>query len=501
MPINLIYSVIKHKNKLAIGFDNELLVYLKKDMNYFRTTTTCSSNIRECNDTSDTKSTKNIVLMGRRTWDSIPVNRRPLKDRINIILTNDKSKHNLNENSQNNKEYYTDMSGFLNFYKITNPNVFVIGGGKIYNYFINNIEFPPDKVYITEINNYKLNIEPNVFVDCLNESYKLVSVSQKYYESFKDQQVDFRFLVYKYYPNFITEEHKYLDLCKNVIENGIERDDRTGVGTISSFGNQLHFDISESLPVLTTKRVAWKHCIEELLWFMRGDTDARILQKRGVKIWDGNTSRQFLDSRGLNNYEQGILGAGYGWQWRFFGAKYDTNLADTSKIDTSKIGGFDQLQYILDEIKYNPNSRRIMMCYWNPPDFEKTALLPCHYSTQFYVRTNKKEKYLDCHFVMRSNDLGCGTSFNLMSYAVLTYIIALKSDMKPGKLVYTCSDTHIYKNHVEQIKEQLSRECRPFPQLIINPEVKNKPIDKIVLEDFDLVGYFPHPGIKMPMAI
>jgi thymidylate synthase len=267
------------------------------------------------------------------------------------------------------------------------------------------------------------------------------------------------------------------------------------------FGHQISFDISQSIPLFTTKRVPWKSCIEELLWFMRGDTDAKILQHKGVHIWDGNTSREFLDSRGLQHYDAGILGAGYGWQWRFFGANYSQAFADTSEIDRSKIGGFDQLAYVENELRTNPFSRRIMMSYWNPTDFDKTSLLPCHFTCQFYVTERYGERYLSCHFVMRSNDLFLGNPFNIFSYAVLTYILAMRCDMKPDRLVYSVGDAHIYKNHLEQVAEQLHRSPRPFPKLRLNSEVRTKSIDNITVDDFDIVGYFPHPSIRAPMAI
>jgi thymidylate synthase len=241
--------------------------------------------------------------------------------------------------------------------------------------------------------------------------------------------------------------------------------------------------------------------VEELLWFCRGDTDAKILQKKGIKIWDGNTSREFLDNRGLYHYDEGILGAGYGWQIRFQGAKYSQNFADTSKCDTSLIGGFDQLAYIENLLKTDPFSRRIMMCYWNPSDFDKTALLPCHYSIQFYVTEEKGERYLSSHFIMRSNDVFLGNPVNISSYSVLTYILALKCNMKPKELVYSCSDTHIYRNHITQVKEQLSRTCMPFPKLKLDDSIKNKDWPDITINDFELIGYFSHPSIKAPMAI
>ena len=503
MTINLISCVANYKNKLAIGRNNGLLFRLKEDLEFFRKITSESLS-------KDSKLHKNVLLMGRKTWFSIPRERRPLKNRINLVLTNDKDLLNLSRfpgysfNPKFDKTvYFLTYKQFVSFYKITNANVFVIGGNQIYNLFLNNSKdyLIPSKVYLTEVYDYKpeKSLEPDVFMDNLRQNYKLISYSEKKRDNSSD--LSFRFLEYRNFPGYKSEENKYLDLAKYVIENGNVRPDRTGVGTTSIFGNQLHFDISECVPLLTTKRVPWKHCIEELLWFMRGDTDAKILQNKGVKIWDGNTSREFLDSRGLYHYEPGILGAGYGWQWRFFGGKYSQAFANTKDLDTSKIGGFDQLEYVIDLLKTDPFSRRIMMCYWNPPDFEKTALLPCHYSVQFYVEERDNQKYLCCLFNMRSNDFLLGNPFNIFSYAVLTYIISMKCDMKPGKLIYSGGDIHIYNNHIEQINEQLSRDPRPLPKLKLNPDVKTKRIQDISIDDFEVIGYFPHPFIKAPMAV
>lgn len=317
-------------------------------------------------------------------------------------------------------------------------------------------------------------------------------------------------LVYKF--NISPEkfpENGYLDLCSYILEHGEIREDRTGTGTIGIFGTQLHFDIKDTIPLLTTKRVAWRHCIQELLWFLRGDTDAKILQEQGVRIWDGNTSREFLDSRGLVDYDEGILGPGYGWQWRFFGTPYDQKYADTSKIDRNEIcSGVDQIEHVIREIQENPFSRRLLVSAWNPTDLKMTALPPCHFGFQFYVEKaipHEKEEdprnFLNCHFMMRSNDLGCGFAFNLFSYSVLTYIIAMKCDLRPGKLVYTCSDAHIYLDHVEMLNEQLKRTPRPSPKLVLNEAIRDKPLEEITLGDFELFGYFPHPPIKMKMAV
>jgi thymidylate synthase len=292
------------------------------------------------------------------------------------------------------------------------------------------------------------------------------------------------------------QEYTYLNLMKRVVENGKHREDRTSTGTISVFGEQMRFDISECLPVLTTKFVPWKSCIKELLWFLKGQTDVSILQKEGVKIWDGNTTREFLDKRGLTHLAEGDLGEGYGYQWRHFGAEYKTCKDDYTGQ------GFDQIQFIIDELKSNPFSRRMYMTSWNASRLHNMALPPCHLSAQFYVDIDKDGvKHLSCQMYQRSVDTFLGCPWNIMSYATLTYILATICDMKPRELIMCLGDTHIYSNHVEQVKEQLSRTPYPFPKLVVNPNIKNKKIEDITMEDFELVGYEYHPAIKAKMAV
>jgi len=505
MPINIIACVTNYKNRLAIGANNALLFKLQKDMEFFK-------NITMTNLSTNSKIDQNVVLMGRKTWFSISRERRPLKNRLNLILTNDphllrmSPLPNLSFHKLNKSVYFLTFEQFVKFYKVINPNVYVIGGSEIYDLFLkknylDQDNLKPERVYLTEVYNYKPEptLEPDSFMTPLDNSYKLISVSEKEYD--KAYDLHYRFLQYKYNENWILSEQQYLELAKTILENGNSRPDRTGVGTISSFGHRMEFDISETVPLLTTKRVPWRSCIEELLWFIRGDTDSKILQRRGVKIWDGNTSREFLDSRGLYHYDVGILGKGYGWQWRFFGANYSQAFADTSYIDRNKIGGFDQIAYIENLLKTDPFSRRIMMSYWNPPDFDKTSLLPCHFSCQFYVTERNGERYLSCLFNMRSNDLFLGNPFNIFSYAVLTYILAIRCDMKPDRLIYMGGDVHIYQNHIDQMKQQLERTPRSLPKLILNDDIKYKQFDEMTISDFEIVGYFPHSPIRAQMAV
>ncbi|XP_033157481.1 thymidylate synthase [Drosophila mauritiana] len=287
------------------------------------------------------------------------------------------------------------------------------------------------------------------------------------------------------------DEMNYLDLLRHIIANGEQRMDRTEVGTLSVFGSQMRFDMRNSFPLLTTKRVFFRAVAEELLWFVAGKTDAKLLQAKNVHIWDGNSSREFLDKMGFTGRAVGDLGPVYGFQWRHFGAQYGTCDDDYSGK------GIDQLRQVIDTIRNNPSDRRIIMSAWNPLDIPKMALPPCHCLAQFYVSEQRGE--LSCQLYQRSADMGLGVPFNIASYALLTHMIAHVTGLKPGDFVHTMGDTHVYLNHVEPLKEQLERTPRPFPKLIIKRQVQD--IEDFRFEDFEIVDYNPHPKIKMEMAV
>lgn len=286
-------------------------------------------------------------------------------------------------------------------------------------------------------------------------------------------------------------EHEYLNLVKKILAEGKPREDRTGTGTISLFGAQMRFSLRETFPLLTTKRVFFRGVLEELLWFIQGSTNSKLLSEKNVKIWDDNGSREFLDSRGLTENEAGDLGPVYGFQWRHFGAEYGNCHQDYSGQ------GVDQLQTVIDQIRRDPDSRRIIMSAWNPPDLPKMALPPCHVLSQFYVQDGE----LSCQLYQRSADMGLGVPFNIASYALLTCMLAEVCGLKPGDFVHTIGDAHVYKNHVDALKIQIAREPRPLPTLSIKRLGEIKEIDEFKFEDFELIGYKPHPSIKMKMAV
>lgn len=309
------------------------------------------------------------------------------------------------------------------------------------------------------------------------------------------------------------EEQAYLDLCARIIAEGEHRPDRTGTGTKSLFAPpQLRFDLSnDTFPLLTTKRVFSKGVIHELLWFVAGSTDASILSEKGVKIWEGNGSRLFLDSLGLHDRREGDLGPVYGFQWRHFGAEYKDCDADYTGQ------GVDQLADVIKKLKTNPYDRRIIMSAWNPPDFPKMALPPCHVFCQFYVNfpndfpessAVKQPKRsvrpkLSCLLYQRSCDMGLGVPFNIASYALLTKMIAHVVDMDCGEFIHTLGDAHVYLDHIEALQEQIERTPRTFPKLKIKEERKDeiKTIDDFRFEDFEISDYTPYPPIKMKMSV
>ena len=261
----------------------------------------------------------------------------------------------------------------------------------------------------------------------------------------------------------------YLDLMREIRETGIQKEDRTGTGTLSIFGAQLRFDLSEGFPLLTTKKVHLKSIIHELLWFIAGDTNIKYLKENGVTIWD-----EWADANG-------DLGPVYGHQWRSW----------------PKAGGgsIDQLEKIISEIQSNPDSRRLIVSAWNVGEIEKMALAPCHTFFQFYVAGGK----LSCQLYQRSADFFLGVPFNIASYALLTLMVAQVCKLKPGDFVHTFGDCHLYLNHLEQTDEQLSRAPRPLPIMKINPNIQN--MEDFKYEDFELISYDPHPAIKAPVAI
>lgn len=292
------------------------------------------------------------------------------------------------------------------------------------------------------------------------------------------------------YHRYQTHELLYLDLLSHVLNHGELRSDRTGVGTLSVFGPQIEFDLQKGFPVLTTKRLTFSHILHEVLWYLSGATDITYLNEHRVHVWDGNTTREFLDKRGLVDYPAGTTGPLYGFQWRHFGGDFR---------DVKQSPGIDQLARLLSILRTDPCSRRMYMSAWNPLDLDKMCLEPCHVSFQLYVREGT---FLDGKLYMRSNDLFLGAPWNIAAYALLLHMFAHLSGYTPGKLVYTLGDAHIYQSHIDAVRQQLSRPVRPFPRLSIADETKSiRDWSDFQSEHFHLESYHPHPWIRAEMAV
>ncbi len=261
----------------------------------------------------------------------------------------------------------------------------------------------------------------------------------------------------------------YHELLQHILQNGAEKTDRTGTGTLSVFGHQMRFNLQEGFPLVTTKKIHWKSVVYELLWFLRGDTNIQYLKQNGVSIWD-----EWADA-------EGNLGPVYGKQWRSW--------------ETRDGRVIDQIHEAVNQIKHNPDSRRILVSAWNVGEIDQMALMPCHALFQFYVANGA----LSCQLYQRSADVFLGVPFNIASYALLTHMVAHVCGLKVGEFVWTGGDTHLYSNHLEQVNKQLGRDIRPLPTLRLNPEILD--ILDFSFDDIHLIGYDPHPGIKAPVAV
>jgi thymidylate synthase len=291
------------------------------------------------------------------------------------------------------------------------------------------------------------------------------------------------------------EETRYLNLIRHILNSGCSADDRTGDGTIKVVGTQVRFSLSNTnkelvMPLITTKRTFWKGVAIELWWFITGQTDSKILADLNVHIWDGNSSREFLDKYNLAHFEEGDCGPIYGFQWRHWGVKYE------GKGVCYEGKGVDQLANVIEQIKIDPESRRHIVTAWNPDTVPETPLPPCHFAFQFVV---EQKKYLSCVVTMRSCDVGLGLPFNVASYALLTHIVAQITKLEAKEVIVNMADTHIYKPHIEALQQQIERQPFPFPTIKFKKEFKT--IDDFKWDDVELCNYQSHPPIKMKMSI
>lgn len=408
---------------------------------------------------------KNIVIMGRNTWESLPKNKLP--DRIPIIVSS-----TMNKCTNQNYFVVKNFNQAINISKnMPHYKVWVIGGKQLYSEAFNH--------YLCG-NIYHSIIPEEIEVD--DDTLELKVPEHNKIESNIINNIKFNTCE-------LTGEVQYLRLLSKILNKGELRQTRNSK-TWSLFNETLTFDLQKGFPLLTTKKMFWKGIVEELLFFIRGDTNTKHLEEKGVNIWKGNTSQEFIDKLGLP-YKEGDMGVLYGWNWRHFGAEYkDCNTDYTGK-------GFDQLKKIIDEIKNNPNSRRILMTDFNPAIAHLGVLYPCHsLILQFYIRENK---YLDVKMYQRSVDSFLGLPFNISSTGLLLHIISKLTNKTAGRITLTLGDCHIYESHKEQVERQLKRLPYDLPEIEI-PDFKNlEEVENSKLEDYKIKNYNCHKGIKAQM--
>jgi dihydrofolate reductase / thymidylate synthase len=483
-----IIAGVDKNNSLGNGYKLPWKVF-SEDMNWFKK-----------------KTLNNTVVMGRKTYDSM--NSIKLKDRMNIVLTSTPERY------FNYKDTHTFVSNFDDATKLKRQNdLYVIGGADLYNQTITNPNC--DEIFLTRVNtscDYKHDsystcdymkdkVDKKVYFPHLSaEDYYLSNIIEHgdcMIKRHDNCNIDTTYEILHYKrllketTNTYHGEKGYLNAIKDIMTKGIDRNDRTGVGTRSLFGLNFRYDLQLGFPLLTTKRMFSRGIFEELLWFLNGHTNVKLLQDNDVHIWDGNSSREYLDKIGLTSRKVGDAGPIYGHQFRHFGAKY-------VDCHTSYKGqGIDQLQYVIDLIKNDPESRRMIINLWNPVDLNAMALPPCHILYHFWI---SEGKYVHCSMLQRSGDMGLGVPFNIASASLLTHIIANLTGLVAKELVHTINDAHIYNNHIDALKTQLTLTARPFPKLRIIDRCQ-KSVEDFNSYDFVLHGYTPHPTIKMDMAV
>ena len=458
--------ILATDNNGGIGLNNNIPWDFSKDMEFFR-------NITKSNNIFD----KSIVIMGRKTMESLP--KKYLPQRINIVISS-----TLNTNSNDKYSCVTSFQKALttayniNGGSYTN-NIWVIGGAQIYQQAFRH----PDLHMI-----YHTRIDDIFECDTKVELPKTKTLNTVLVTDTNKKTNNIHNLYFHIKKPIYNGEIQYIKLLENVLLTGEKRVTRNGT-TVSVFGKELSFDVSDSFPLLTTKRMFWKGIVEELLFFIRGDTNSSNLSQKGVRIWEGNTTREFLDNLGppCNKYQVGDMGPMYGYQWRFFNKPYNT---------PTNIKGIDQLTNLINEIKNNPSSRRLLMTDYNPSQVSQGVLYPCHsLILQFYV----KESYLSVKMYQRSADLFLGLPFNIASTTLLLYIIASLTNLKPDHVSISLGDCHIYNEHIEAVSKQLSRLPYNLPKLQM-PNFKTiKEVEASVLEDYKIIDYEHHPGIKAQM--
>jgi len=480
MQINLI---VCFDSKFGIAKNGNIPWKYHEDLKLFKFITTNTLNPK----------LKNVLIMGRLTAESL---KNPLKDRINYVITNNNDKKELLESR--GFKCFPDIETAIKSCSNEIENIFLIGGVEIYNWGFKNYK--------------KIN---KIFTSIIKKDYNCDKFFNKnllnYYFSYDSKEdtdlVDFVFRIWSQKKN--NEEVAYLNLLAEIRDNGHKRQTRNAI-TYSGFGKTLTFDLSNSFPLLTTKKMFLRGIFEELKFFLLGQTNNKILKDKGVHIWDGNTNKEFIEKCGLP-YEEDDMGPMYGYQWRHFNAEYTDSNTDYTNM------GYDQLEDVIKLIKTDPFSRRILMTSYNPAQSKLGVLYPCHgISIQFYVEEINNKYYLNCLMNQRSGDAFLGIPFNISSYALLVYIlcnhinctdgILNNQTINPGKLMMVFCDIHIYEQHIEAVNKQIERNPYLFPQLNINYEIKNfsnkneeGSINNLEFSNLEIINYNSYDSIKAAM--
>ena len=478
----------------GIGHEGKLPWSIKPDMRRFREITTTAPTGR-----------KNAIVMGRKTYESLP---NPLPDRYNVVLTHDQ------RDSTSNVTYTTWQDLEQTLARLDPHRVFIIGGAEIYRLAME--QLPIQRMYITEVFNSSGGVVP---CDTMFPKYDPLAIMNSLKEHLiVDQVSDFHFdqpsgLHYRYVTyttlagqlgpcRYINPEQQYLGIMMDILTKGIERGDRTGTGTISLFSTTQRYNLQHGFPLSTTKRMFFRAIYEELALYISGKTDNHILQEKNIHIWDGNTSREFLDKRGLTHYPEGDMGETYGFNFRHYGGEYVNCIKDYPEGY-----GYDQIANLVHLLRTDPTSRRLIINLWNPATQHKAALPACLMMYQFYV--NPHAKTLSCQIYLRSSDYFLANSWNACTGALLTHMLCNLEgiDLVPGELIVQTGDTHLYKTHLTQVNENLSRQPFLPCQLVISgsnngvSSEKRKSLSDFKFEDMKLIGYRAHPNIPAPMAV
>jgi thymidylate synthase len=487
-----------------IGINNDLFTGISEDFSHFKE-----------------KTMDKIVVMGYNTFKSLPgkKNINLLSNRLNVVISNNHYDNLIEHVSKSEEELdilvfktFDDFYDKLIKYEIefnkeeykSIRDIFIIGGSYLYNYVYDN--YSVNIIYETicdiriPIEEYAKDRNKIIYFNRVIDDKKFIKIYSK--ESESDINVNmgnngskiikgyYHINTYQNKEKVNFQELEYIKLLKSIYKEGVHKDSRNS-RVISIFSPpQMRFDLRKGFPLLTTKRVAWKTVLRELLWFISGSTDNKVLQEKKVRIWDGNSTKSYLEKRGLGHYSEGDLGPIYGFQWRHFGAEYKGLGHDYSGE------GIDQLSSVINLIKNEPGSRRIIMNSWNAKDLEKMALPPCHVMVQFSVDIG--EGCLDAKLIQRSGDMFLGVPFNIASYAFLMHIIGNITGYTPRYFIHDIGDAHIYCNHKEAINTQIQKTTYNFPRLEIKRAFNN--IDDLNEDDFDIIDYKNHGTIKADMV-